>query len=250
MQVLLQKGVNPNARNNNLLLRQVVRENNAIAVKLLLKAGANPNATDGNTDSILLESLLGNPYTSFLSWDSRLDRFPVIGESRVEVVKALIEAGADPKDRDRSNGTNVLMLAAGQGHTDLMKLLIQKGANVNSPNAYGDTPIMYAARRGSIAAVKVLLENKAKVNAPAPNPYHRRTPLMYAVKSSAIAIVKLLLAKGADVNAFTNERDLASGKVRYFKSTVLDHALQIGNPNITALLKKSGAKFYLQLPGA
>ncbi|MGV0023656.1 ankyrin repeat domain-containing protein [Phormidesmis priestleyi] len=248
MQLLLQKGVNPNAESSSLLLRQVMRQNKAIAVKLLLKAGANPNATDFNTDSILFESLLGNPYTSFLSWDSRLNMFPIIGETRIEVVRALIESGADPKARDPSNGTNVLMIASAQGHTDLVQLLIQKGANVNSPNAYGETSLMFASRRGSIAVAKVLLENKAKVNVPDPNPYHRHTALMYAVKSRSIEVVKLLLEKGADVNTFTSKRNYDSKQIPYIHRTVLDHALEIGDPNMIALLKKSGAKSYSQLP--
>lgn len=69
--------------------------------------------------------------------------------------------------KEKSNYT-ALMGAARKGHTDVAKLLIENGADVNAANEYRTTPLMYAV--GDLDdypdMVRLLLESGADVNFP------------------------------------------------------------------------------------
>jgi ankyrin repeat protein len=47
--------------------------------------------------------------------------------------------------------------ASTNGHVDVVKLLLEKGANVESKDKYGRTPLLLAARCGREAVIKLLL---------------------------------------------------------------------------------------------
>lgn len=56
-----------------------------------------------------------------------------------------------------------LCVAIQKGEIDLVKKLIEYGADVNE-KSYGMTPLMVAARYNKVEIIKILLENGAKVN--------------------------------------------------------------------------------------
>lgn len=93
------------------------------------------------------------------------------------------------------SGENALMLASLNGDTDLVKLLITKGAEVNKQ---GWTPLHYAAANGHDDVVKLLVGYSADVNALSPN---GTTPLMMAARGDHMSTAKLLLDHGANLNA-------------------------------------------------
>ena len=84
------------------------------------------------------------------------------------------------------------MFASLDGHLELAKLLITRGADVNKP---GWAPLHYAATRGHLAVMNLLLENHAYIDASSPN---GTTPLMMAAFYGTPSAVKLLLEAGAD----------------------------------------------------
>ena len=65
-----------------------------------------------------------------------------------------LEAGADVNAENA--GLTVLMTAASNGRTAIVKALIEKGANVNSRTRAGKTALSYATRRGHTAIVTLL----------------------------------------------------------------------------------------------
>ncbi|BAY86527.1 serine/threonine protein kinase [Calothrix parasitica NIES-267] len=82
----------------------------------------------------------------------------------------------------------------------LMKLLVEKGANINIQNYQGYAPLHLAVKQNDREIVKYLIRKKAKVDIRTKN--NAETPLMLAAKETAeIPIVKILTDNGADVNA-------------------------------------------------
>jgi ankyrin repeat protein len=79
--------------------------------------------------------------------------------------KGLIEQGADVNSRDK-NGWTPLMYAASYAKpaTEILQLLLAKGADVNAGNKEGQTALMIAAARHEGDAVKALLAKGADAN--------------------------------------------------------------------------------------
>jgi ankyrin repeat protein len=105
--------------------------------------------------------------------------------------------------------TKPLIVAAGSGHTEIVKLFIEEGADVNAVTRkkgippkdmdYGWTALMAASGGGYLEIIRVLLEAGADVN---PEPTYRgATPLRLAVENENQEIIKLLLEAGADIDA-------------------------------------------------
>ncbi len=77
-----------------------------------------------------------------------------------EIIKALIENGADVNERSRSRET-ALMWAAVDGHTDAIKVLIKNGADVNAWSKGKETALTVASAGGWTEVAKFLIENGA-----------------------------------------------------------------------------------------
>jgi ankyrin repeat protein len=79
-----------------------------------------------------------------------------------------------------------------------MRLLIDKGANIDAKNGAGAAALMGAALNGSAAAVQLLLEKGADARA---RTKLGETALGNAAGAGSAEAVKLLLDRGADVNS-------------------------------------------------
>ena len=77
-------------------------------------------------------------------------------------------------------------------------LLIGAGAQVNTANDYGITPLLLASENGSAAMIEKLLKAGAKPNTAKPT---GETALMIAARTGKPGAVQALLVQGADVNA-------------------------------------------------
>jgi hypothetical protein len=74
--------------------------------------------------------------------------------------------------------------------------LLEKGANLNSENKYGWTPLHIATLVGQEKIVKLLIENGANLN----SQNYFGTPLHYAAFHGKDEIVKLIVENGANLN--------------------------------------------------
>lgn len=61
-------------------------------------------------------------------------------------------------DEPDSDGDTPLHLAAANGHTKAIHLLVQRGANTNKKDAQGNSPLYLAAQEGHVNAVAVLVK--------------------------------------------------------------------------------------------
>ncbi len=113
----------------------------------------------------------------------------------IDSVKRLLEK--DPKSVNTRSfyGRIALGLAAHRGHTSIVELLIEKGADVNLKNKMGAIALHYAAAYSSDKKiVNLLIDKNADINAKDNN---GDTPLNYAINGKQKEIANLLLDKGA-----------------------------------------------------
>jgi Ankyrin repeats (3 copies) len=82
----------------------------------------------------------------------------------VEAVQHLVIAG-DPIDAvDMEGEWTPLIWAAHQGHTDLVRFLLDHGANIEDRWTEGESPLMVAAMKGHLDTVRLLLDRGAHPN--------------------------------------------------------------------------------------
>jgi ankyrin repeat protein/ribosomal protein L40E len=152
-------------------------------------------------------------------------------EGDVEKVKDLLARGADPNAIRL--GTTPLHIAAGHGRFDIVKILVENGANVNVKDLMGFTPLHSAILGNHLAIVKFLIENGADVNAKVENcltKWNWCTSLHLAAFAGDPNIIRFLIDRGADLNA----KDGAG-------LTPLHIAARYGHPSVVELLIHHGA---------
>ena len=196
----------------------------------LLKKGARIE-----TGSLLMPTLFGPSAevadllrTRGLQAVSKLDVAVIAGD--LQPIARLIAKGSDVNDGYDKTGyfsTTPIMVAAMHGHSDVIKLLHSRGANLEAGNRYLGTALMIASAKGDIKCVRTLLELGANVNAQCDG----YSALMKACVGHHSDIAKVVLANGADVNAQRNNGD-----------TSLVFAVRGGFDDLVEMLKKSGAK--------
>ena len=123
-------------------------------------------------------------------------------EGSLKTADVLLSHPAIQIDALNQAGESALMMAALKGEMAGLRTLLARGAKVNQP---GWSALHYAASGTDASeAVRLLLEKGADVNAVSPN---GSTPLMMAAQYGSEDSVKLLLAGGADPKR-RNQRDL------------------------------------------
>eukprot|EP00903_Cladosiphon_okamuranus_P011597 g10907.t1 len=150
-------------------------------VRLLLRKGADPNVMGP----------LGTPlhYACI---------YRLLGATKV-----LLEAGADLSVRacmdccDDDDSRSVLDTAAGQGTADIVRVLIEQGADVGVSGPDGDTPLHHAAYSRFAEVADVLIEAGANIDAR--NSYNQ-SPLHIAAGRLNLTMVRAFLRHGLNAN--------------------------------------------------
>jgi ankyrin repeat protein len=109
--------------------------------------------------------------------------------NHLEIVKLLLDRNAIVDNPNASNRSTALQWASNFGHTDVVKLLLDRDANVDFMDYDGDTALINASRAGRIECVQLLLNKGARVDFKNDN---LKTALDLAQAEGHTEIVKLL----------------------------------------------------------
>ncbi|KAH8757176.1 putative ankyrin repeat-containing protein [Diaporthe sp. PMI_573] len=118
-------------------------------------------------------------------------------EGHNEIVKILLDKGAAVNTQGGEYG-NALQTACSKGHIEIVKTLLDNGADVNAQGGTCGNALHTACLGNHIEIVKMLLDNDADVNA---QDEFDGNALQAACSIGHIEIVKILLDNGADINA-------------------------------------------------
>ena len=146
--------------------------------ELLINEGADVNAIDGGGST-------------------PLHRMFYIGRARMDVAELLIAKGANVNARLTGDGwltrLTPLHLSVESGHTKIVGLLINKGADINTPKSDGETPLHIACKCGHKDVVELLISKGAVINA---KDKKGQTALSLAREQGRDQIVELLKKYG------------------------------------------------------
>ncbi|MBC2582809.1 suppressor of fused domain protein [Clostridium sp. DJ247] len=138
---------------------------------------------------------------SFISWTKiKSKAFSAVENGECDLLLNIIEEYPKVLTAYNISNESLLHVAANEDNIELLKLLVEKGLDVNvgTKNDKSNTPLCNAAYHGSIRAARWLIEHGANVDVG----YDiSGTPLCVAAMNGKREVVKLLLESGADVNA-------------------------------------------------
>lgn len=113
----------------------------------------------------------------------------------------LLRYGADPDSRDRAGLTPIMKACRHPQGYAAAKMLISYGADVNSMTSERHdfrNVLHYAVLSGNVDIVRLLLNHGASLHFPPE--LQKPTPLDFAILRGNIEMIKLLVNHGADVN--------------------------------------------------
>jgi ankyrin repeat protein len=149
-----------------------------------------------------------------------------IDRSYNNIVKELINYGADISVKGMY-GRRAIHYAIEKNNIEILKLLLEKGEDIEIKDNNGKTAIFYAIKNKNISIIEFLLEKGSNIFT---KDKSGKIPLHYASEINNIEILNLLLEKGSDISAKDK-----SGRIP------LHYASQINNIEILNLLLEKGS---------
>ena len=121
---------------------------------------------------------------------------------KIRNILRLIELGANVLKEDKFNRRSLVHLAAECGHTDVVRLIVEHGADANKASYYGITPIIVASQNGHLETIQVLQKNGCNLHKGDDEGY---LPLHYAAEGDHTDVVKFIIHNGGKVEAKTEK---------------------------------------------
>ena len=186
VQFLIEKGakVNQQDKEGRTALAYAAEERQTEVVRFLLDKGADLALRDNNGHSALDHA----------------------AEENAEGVVKLLLTTKDGAKQVRENAS-ILINASEEGALPVVRQLKEAGANINTADEDGTTPLMAASEEGQEQVVQYLLSAGAEVNAKTKQGW---TALLYAARENQPEVIRLLLAKKADIEARCTYRSMSS----------------------------------------
>jgi ankyrin repeat protein len=211
VRALLKQGVDVNAARADgvTALLWAAHWNDLETVNLLLGAGASVNAADDhgvtalaraaeNASEAMVAKLLAAKADANGTQTNGLTPLMIAAKTgNAQVVRLLLGHGANVNATTKESRVSALMFAVAEPHPEVVKALIEGGADVRLSSTKGYTPLMYAARNGDIEMARTLIAAGVSVNDLASDGTH---VLPYALVHGQGDFAMFLLEQGADPN--------------------------------------------------
>jgi len=185
-----------------------IKSADTVGLKKLLDS--DPTLADGKTDQGISFLQLaayyrnGEAVSLIQSRKKNIDVFEACCIGDKERIKKFLDSKPELINTFSSDGFTPLGLSCFFGHYEIVKYLVEKGADVNIPssNSFQVAPIHSATAISNYDIIKLLIKNGADVNAKQQSGV---IPLHSAAHNGQSEIIKLLIDHGADVNAKTTD---------------------------------------------
>jgi ankyrin repeat protein len=141
--------------------------------------------------------------------DSKLHDVCGNNESNIYYAKLLIKLGANINQVDKKGRTSLMMACCSNENADFVKLLINKGCDINVSSPIG-TALHCSCFGGKIEHTKLLIEKNIKVDIQDEDGF---TALHDACRNGKYECVKLLLDAGANQDLLNNKGRTALGLI-------------------------------------
>lgn len=237
IELLLKNGADINQKNKRgepPIVRAMSR-NYLDIVKFLFELGADPDFQSSFSWTLLEFAVENNDKEFVKKILKKLKKKRTTGalataarDGNLEMVKLLIESGIHVDEWNTMGNETPLMKAAYHNHMDVVKYLLNKGADIKARDSRKNTALLHAAWSGNTEIVKYLLENGAEINE---RNYLNWNALMQACIEGHFETAKVLLENGSP----TDEIDKEKG------ATALTLAKHSGNKHLVTLLVSYGA---------
>ena len=189
-------------------------------------------------DAARVKEMLSEEWADVKSVDSKGRTALVVAarSGQSEIVRLLLAEGAEVNSVGGGDEQSALAAAAQGGHTEVVEELLRAGANVkHSEFLSGNTALYYAAERGRVAIVEALLQKGAPPDGNGSR-LNGAYPLIAATENGHTEAVRVLLEAGANANVQrTNWSTLKT-------QSALQMAQSRNFAEIVLLLKQHGAK--------
>jgi ankyrin repeat protein len=181
-------------------LMEVIRGGDRAGLEALLKEEPDllRYAAPNGSSAVLLTAYYGHAQLAdvFVRQGAKLDLFETCATGNLERVETLVKENAGVVNAFAPDGFFPLGLAAFFGHRAIVEFLLKNGADVNAAarNAQKVTALHGAVARRDVEIVKMLLEGGADANA---KQEHGFVPLHDAAANGNLALVQLLVSHRA-----------------------------------------------------
>lgn len=146
-----------------------------------------------------------------------------ICRNEVDTVRNLIANGVSVNELD-ANGDAPLVMAAYQGHTEIVRMLLEAGADVSAVDpSMKATALHAAAYAGRTEAAKLLIKHGIDVNKQGPvNGY---TALHDAIWQNNVGTAKVIIEAGADLDLRSHDGETPLEFARSRRRTAIAEAI-------------------------
>jgi len=137
------------------------------------------------------------------------------------IVKILVEQHQLPLNVQNFDGETALSVAVLAGHCEIVRFLIERGANMNIGNCRSESPLHHAVVLGDLESARLIVEEGGYIDA---EDDCGDTPLHFAVREEKPEMVEFLLSVGASADHANQDEESPEELAEIFGSSSIKNA--------------------------